>query len=149
MAEKDKSDTPDEPPKERAPTVFPDYWGSNMLVYGDISRLLFRMHRNVAAHMDAHKRLMERLQSVFNHEQQLMLELSRLVEENMTQAQRVSNVERPALGKESLDKIFEHANNAMTESGRMFTDIQLEALSLLKHYIEDPGDETKPDPIKP
>jgi hypothetical protein len=154
MAEKDKSETPSnlpgEPPRERPEPVIPGYWGPNMLVYGDISRLLFRMHRNVAAHMDAHKRLMERLQSVFNHEQQLVLELARLVDETVTQTQRAANGERPAPGMESMDKIFEHANNAMKESGRMLTDIQLEALSLLQHYIQDAADAAiKPDAKKP
>ena len=54
-----------------------------MLVYADISRMLFRMHRNVSAHMDAHKRLAERMQSVFSHEQAMVLELARLIDQSM------------------------------------------------------------------
>ncbi len=130
---------------ERNEPVVPAYWGPNMLVYGDISRLLFRLHRNVAVHMDAHKRLMERLQSVFAHEQALMLELARAVEAATVQATRPSGEEGPALTDESLERIFEHAGKAMQESGKMLTDIQLEALSLLQHYIEDANVARKPD----
>lgn len=137
MAEKDKPVPPAEEPSGRAEPVIPGYWGSHLLVYGDISRLLLRMHRNVAAHMDAHRRLMERLQSVFQHEQAMMLELARVIDETTAQAARSSNEGRPALSKESMDRIFEHAGKAMQESGKMLTDIQLEALALLQHYIED------------
>ena len=34
-------------------TVIPPNWAPDMLAYADVSRMLFRMHRNVAAHMDA------------------------------------------------------------------------------------------------
>ena len=130
---------------ERNEPVVPAYWGPNMLVYGDISRLLFRLHRNVAVHMDAHKRLMERLQSVFAHEQALMLELARAIEAATGQAKRPASEEAPALSDQNLDRIFEHAGKAMQESGKMLTDIQLEALSLLQHYIEDANVARKPD----
>jgi hypothetical protein len=139
MAEKDKPAAPEEWHSERNEPVIPGYWGPNMLIYGDISRLLFRMHRNVAAHMEAHKRLMERLQSVFQHEQALVLELARVIDEATGQAVRQSNEPRPALGTESMDRIFEHASKAMQESGKMLTDIQLEALALLQRYMEDEG----------
>jgi len=122
---------------ERNEPVIPSYWGPNMLVYGEISRLLFRMHRNVAAHMDAHKRLMARLQSVLAHEQAMMLELARAVEETTAKAAGQSKAGEPAPSDENLDRIFEHAGKAMQESGKMLTDIQLEALSLLQHYIEE------------
>lgn len=141
MAEKDKPAAPEEWHSERNEPVIPGYWGPNMLIYGDISRLLFRMHRNVAAHMEAHKRLMERLQSVFQHEQALVLELARVIDEATGQAARQSNAPRPALGAESMDRIFEHAGKAMQESGKMLTDIQLEALALLQHYMEETGGE--------
>lgn len=137
MAEKDKPVPPVQEPSGRAEPVIPGYWGSHLLVYGDISRLLLRMHRNVAAHMDAHRRLMERLQSVFQHEQAMMLELARVIDETTVQAARSSDEGRPALAKESMDRMFEHAGKAMQESGKMLTDIQLEALALLQHYIED------------
>lgn len=137
MAEKDKEAAPHEGQTGRAEPVIPGYWGSNLLIYGDISRLLLRVHRNVAAHMDAHKRLMERLQSVLQHEQAMVLELARVIDEAAAQATRSSNEERPALGKDNMDRIFEHAGKAMQESGKMLTDIQLEALALLQHYIED------------
>ncbi len=142
MAEKDTPAPPNEGPSRPAESVIPGYWGPNMLIYGDISRLLFRMHRNVTAHMDAHRRLMERLQSVFQHEQAMVLELARVIDEATTQAARKSNEGQPALGSESMERIFEHAGNAMRESGNMLTDIQLEALALLQHYIEDSGAES-------
>ena len=146
MAEKDapKAATPEAWHSERAEPVIPGYWGPNMLIYADISRLLFRMHRNVAAHMDAHKRLMERLQSVFQHEQAMVLELAKVVDEATSQAARKSNEERPPVGNESLERVFAHASKAMEESGKMLTDIQLEALSLLKHYIDDASAAAKP-----
>ncbi|MGH7035984.1 MAG: hypothetical protein ACREFL_19835 [Stellaceae bacterium] len=137
MAERDKPEPPVEEPSGRAEPMIPGYWGSHLLVYGDIARQLLRVHRNVAAHMDAHRRLMERLQSVFQHEQAMMLEFARAIDEAATQATRSSNEGRPALGKESMDRMFEHAGKAMQESGKMLTDIQLEALALLQHYIED------------
>jgi hypothetical protein len=137
MAEKDKPAPPAEGPSGRTEPMIPGYWDSHLLVYGDIARLLLRVHRNVAAHMDAHRRLMERLQSVFRHEQAMMLELARAIDEATTQATRSSNEGRPALGQESMDRMFEHAGKAMQESGKMLTDIQLEALALLQHYIED------------
>jgi hypothetical protein len=141
MAGKDEPTrpTPDEWHSERHEPVIPGYWGPNMLIYGDISRLLFRMHHNVALHMDAHKRLMERLQSVFAHEQALVLELAKAIDEATAQASRQSNAVKPLPASESLDRIFEHASKAMQESGKMLTDIQLEALSLLQHYIEEAG----------
>lgn len=149
MAEKDKSAAPDEWHSERNEPVIPGYWGPNMLIYGDISRLLFRMHRNVAAHMDAHKRLMERLQSVFQHEQALVMELARVIDEATGQAARQSNEQRPALGGESMDRIFEHASKAMQESGQMLTDIQLEALALLQQYITDADAEAEKEKTAP
>jgi hypothetical protein len=141
MAEKDapKAATPDAWHSERNEPVIPGYWGPNMLIYGDISRLLFRMHRNVAAHMDAHRRLMERLQSVFQHEQAMVLELAKVIDDATAQATRKSNEERPSVGNAGMERIFEHASKAMEESGKMLTDMQLEALALLKHYIEDAG----------
>lgn len=122
---------------DRPDTVIPPNWGPNMLIYGDVSRMLFRMHRNVAAHMDAHKRLAERMQSVFSHEQALVLELARLVDESMSVAQRSSNTDKPPLAADSIERIFDHASSAMKETGRMLTEIQLESLSLLQHYIEE------------
>lgn len=141
MADQDvpKAAPPDDWHAERKEPVIPGYWGPNMLLYGDISRLLFRMHRNVAAHMDAHKRLMDRLQSVFQHEQAMVLELARVIDEATAQAVRKSNEERPALTNEGFDRIFDHAGKALQESGKMLADIQLEALALLKHYIEESG----------
>src|SRR5579864_6070205 len=151
MADKDapKAATPEEWHSERNEPVIPGYWGPNMLIYGDISRLLFRMHRNVAAHMDAHRRLMERLQSVFQHEQAMVLELAKVIDDATAQATRKSNEERPSVGNEGMERIFEHASKAMEESGKMLTDIQLEALALLKHYIEDAGGGTAKLPPKP
>ena len=137
MAEKDKPAPPAEGSSGRAEPPIPGYWGSHLLAYGDVTRLLLRVHRNVAAHMDAHRRLMERLQSVFQHEQAMVLELARAIDEATTQATRSSNEGRTALGQESMDRLFEHAGKAMQESGKMLTDIQLEALALLQHYIED------------
>lgn len=125
------------PATDRPESVIPPNWGPNMLTYGDISRMLFRMHRNVAAHMDAHKRLAERMQSVFSHEQAMVLELAKLIDESMALAQRKSNQDKPAVAGESIEKIFDHASNAMKETGRMLTEIQLEALALLEHYIKD------------
>ena len=150
MAEKDKSAAPDEWHSERNEPVIPGYWGPNMLIYGDISRLLFRMHRNVTAHMEAHKRLMERLQSVFQHEQALVMEMARAIDEATAQAARQSKEPGPVTASESMDRIFDHASKAMQESGRMLTDIQLEALALLQQYMTDgdeaekPTQETKP-----
>jgi hypothetical protein len=117
--------------------VVPPNWGANMLLYGDVSRMLFRMHRNVAAHMDAHKRLVERMQSVFTHEQALVLELAKLIDENMALAQRKSNEDKTPPAGDSIDKIFDHAGNAMKETGRMLTEIQLEALALIEHYVKE------------
>jgi hypothetical protein len=105
--------------------------------------MLFRMHRNVAAHMGAHKRLAERMQSVFAHEQAMVLELARLIDQSMAVAQRKSNVEPPP-GGESVERIFDHARNAMQETGRMLTEIQLESLALLEHYIKDSTDGATP-----
>ena len=133
------------PAAERSDSFVPPNVGSAMLMYGDVSRMLFRMHRNVAAHMDANKRLAERMQAVFSHEQAMVLELARLIDESMTIAQRKSNEDKPAPGGDSLEKIFDHASNAMKETGRMMTEIQLEALALLEHYIKESNDGgTKP-----
>jgi hypothetical protein len=121
----------------------------NLLVYGDISRMLFRMHRNVAAHMEAHKRLAERMQAVFAHEQAMVLELARLIDESMTVAARGSNEDKPPLASESIDRIFEHAGRAMTETGRMLSEFQLESLALLRHYIEQPGEHDPSSPASP
>lgn len=142
MAEKDepKAATPGAWHAERNEPVIPGYWGPNLLIFGDISRLLLRMHRNVGVHMDAHKRLMERLQSVFQHEQALVLELAKLIDETTLQAARKTNEDRPVLSKEGMERIFEHASKAMQESGKMLTDIQLEALTLLKHYVDEAGE---------
>jgi hypothetical protein len=128
------------PASERSQTVIPPNWAPDMLAYADISRILFRMHRNVAAHMDAHKRLAERMQSVFAHEQAMVLELARLIDQSMAVAQRKSNEEKPPLGGESIERIFDHARNAMQETGQMLTEIQLESLALLEHYIKDSAD---------
>ncbi len=127
---------PDEPGSAHHESVIPGYWGADMLSYGDISRLLFRMHRNVDAHMEAHKRLLERLQSVFEHENAMVMELAKIIDESIAQASRKSNEERPPVGKEGLDRVFEHAGKAMQETGKMLTDIQLEALEILKRYTE-------------
>jgi hypothetical protein len=106
---------------ERTDSVPPPNWSPNTLIYGDVSRMLFRMHRNVAAHMDAHKRLAERMQAVFSHEQAMVLELARLIDESMALAQRKSNEDKPPVGGDSIEKIFDHASNAMKETGRMLT----------------------------
>jgi len=127
-----------------APTVLPPNWAPDMLAYADVSRMLFRMHRNVAAHMDAHKRLAERIQSVFAHEQAMVLELARLIDQSMGAAQGKSSEEKPAVGGESIERIFDHARNAMQETGRMLTEIQLESLALLEHYIKDSTDGATP-----
>jgi len=124
---------------ERTEPVIPGYWGPNLLVFSDISKLLLRVHHNVSAHMDAHKRLMGRLQSVFAHEQALVLELARVIDEATAQSSRKPGADQPATTTESMERIFEHASKAMEESGRMITDIQLEALSLLKNYMEEAG----------
>ena len=151
MADKDapKAATPEASRPDRSEPVIPGYWGQNFLLYGDISRLLFRMHRNVSAHMEAHKRLMERLQSVFQHEQAMVLELAKVIEEATAKAARASNEDRPALGNEGMERIFQHASKAMEESGKMLTDIQLEALTLLKHYMEEPQSDAEKSPAKP
>jgi hypothetical protein len=115
----------------------PPNWAPNMMLYSDISRMLFRMHRNVSAHMDAQKRLTERMQSVFSHEQAMVLELARLIDESLTVATRKSNESKPAPGPDSLERIFDHASKAMQETGRMMTEIQLESLALLQHYVEE------------
>ena len=122
-----------------APDVAP-----NMLIYADISRMLFRMHRNVSAHMDAHKRLAERMQSVFAHEQAMVLELARLIDQSMALAQPKPTGEQLPQGGESIERIFDHARNAMQETGRMLTQIQLESLALLEHYIKDSTDGAMP-----
>jgi hypothetical protein len=119
------------------PSAIPPNWSPNMMLYGDISRILFRMHRNVTAHMDAQKRLTERMQSVFSHEQAMVLELARLIDESMTIATRKSNESKPTPGPDSLERIFDHASKAMQETGKMMTDIQLESLALLQHYVEE------------
>jgi len=150
MAEKDapKAATPEAGRSERSEPVIPGYWGPNLLIYADVSRLLFRMHRNVAAHMDAHRRLMERLQAVFQHEQAMVLELAKVIDDATNQASRKSNEGRSSVGSEGVERIFAHASKAMEESGKMLTDIQLEALALLKHYMEDPGPATAQPPSK-
>jgi len=132
---------PELPPSQ---TVIPPNWAPDMLAYADVSRMLFRMHRNVAAHMDAHKRLAERMQSVFAHEQAMVLELARLIDQSMTVAQPKSNEEKSPQGGESIERIFDHARNAMQETGRMLTQIQLESLALLEHYIKDSTDGATP-----
>ena len=126
-------------PNDRPSSVVPPNWAPDMLAYADVSRMLFRMHRNVAAHMDAHKRLAERMQSVFAHEQAMVLELARLIDQSMALGQRKTSAEGPA-GGESMERIFGHARNAMEETGRMLTEIQLESLTLLEHYIKDSTD---------
>ena len=127
--------TPEAKSSATPDSVVPSNWGPTTLIYGDVSRMLFRMHRNVAAHMDANKRLAERMQAVFSHEQAMVLELARLIDESMALAQRKASADKSA--GDSIEKIFDHASNAMKETGRMLTEIQLEALSLLEHYIKD------------
>jgi hypothetical protein len=127
--------------------VAPDF-APNTLIYADISRMLFRMHRNVSAHMDAHKRLAERMQSVFSHEQSMVLELARLIDQSMSLAQRQSNEDKPPLGGDSIERIFDHARNAMQETGRMVTEIQLESLALLQHYVTGAADDAAPASTK-
>jgi hypothetical protein len=129
------------------PAIAPDL-APNMLVYADISRMLFRMHRNVSAHMDANKRLAERMQSVFSHEQAMVLELARLIDQSMNLAQRQSNGDKPPLGSDSIERIFDHARNAMQETGRMMTEIQLESLALLQHYVTGTTDGALPEATK-
>jgi hypothetical protein len=133
-----------ERPQTVAATNWPPNWPPDMLAYADVSRMLFRMHRNVAVHMDANKRLAERMQSVFAHEQAMVLELARLIDQSMAVAQRNSNEEKPPLGGDSVERIFDHARNAMQETGRMMTQIQLESLALLEHYIKDSTDGAVP-----
>ena len=142
-ADKSAAD-PESPAGERPQTVHPPNWAPDLLAYADVSRMLFRMHRNVAAHMDAHKRLAERMQSVFAHEQAMVLELARLIDQSMAVAPRKSNEEKPPPGGESMERIFDHARNAMQETGRMLTEIQLESLALLEHYIKEPTDGATP-----
>ena len=101
------------------------------------------MHRNVAAHMDAHKRLMERLQAVFQHEQAMVLELAKVIDETTSQAVRQSNEDRPKLGSESMEQhLRARGQGDAGRSGKMLTDIQLEALALLKHYVDEAGEVT-------
>lgn len=119
-----------------------------MQFYADISRMLFRMHRNVSAHMDAHKRLTERMQTVFSHEQAMVLELARLIDQSMSLAQRKSNEDKPPLGGDSVERIFDHARNTMEETGRMMTEIQLESLALLQHYVAQSTDGALPGSTK-
>ena len=128
------------PLNDRPQTVVPPNWAPDLLTYADVSRMLFRMHRNVAAHMDAHKRLAERMQSVFAHEQAMVLELARLIDQSMAVAPPKPNEQ----GGESIERIFDHARNAMQETGRMLTQIQLESLALLEHYIKDSTDGAMP-----
>jgi hypothetical protein len=154
MAEKDRTGVrpdavkpaagPAAPPSARPPTVLPPNWAPDMLAYADVSRMLFRMHRNVAAHMDANKRLAERMQSVFAHEQAMVLELARLIDQSMGVAQSKPSKQKPPRGGESMERIFDHARNAMQETGRMLTEIQLESLALLEHYIKDSTDGATP-----
>ncbi len=135
---------PAAPASERPLSVISPNWAPAMLAYADVSRMLFRMHRNVAAHMDAHKRLAERMQSVFAHEQAMVLELARLIDQSMAVAPRKSSEDKPPPGGESMERIFDHARNAMEETGRMVTQIQLESLALLEHYIKDSTDGATP-----
>ncbi|HEY1504008.1 MAG TPA: hypothetical protein VGF92_06895 [Stellaceae bacterium] len=135
---------PAPPLNERPQAVVPPNWAPDMLAYTDVSRMLFRMHRNVAAHMDAHKRLAERMQSVFAHEQAMVLELARLIDQSVAVVRRKSSEENSPVGGESIERIFDHARNAMQETGRMLTEIQLESLALLEHYIKDSSDGTTP-----
>ena len=135
---------PAAPSSARPQTVLPPNWAPDILAYADVSRMLFRMHRNVAAHMDAHKRLAERMQSVFAHEQAMVLELARLIDQSMAVAPGKSSQEKPPPGGESMERIFDHARNAMQETGRMLTEIQLESLALLEHYIKDSTDGAMP-----
>jgi hypothetical protein len=135
---------PASPPSARPQTVLPPNWAPDMLAYADVSRMLFRMHRNVAAHMDANKRLAERMQSVFAHEQAMVLELARLIDESMGVSQGKASERRPPHGGDSVERIFDHARNAMQETGRMLTEIQMESLALLEHYIKDSTDGATP-----
>src|SRR6185312_7112502 len=105
---------PELPPSQ---TVIPPNWAPDMLAYADISRMLFRMHRNVSAHMDAHKRLAERMQAVFSHEQAMVLELARLIDQSMSLTQRTSDDDKPPVGGDSIERIFDHARDAMQETG--------------------------------
>ena len=84
------------------------------------------------------------MQSVFAHEQAMVLELARLIDQSLAVAPRNSNEDKPPLGGESIERIFDHARNAMQETGRMLTDIQLELLALLEHYITDSTDGATP-----
>lgn len=159
MAEQERKDAaraaeapaaaPGSPASERPQTVFPPNWAPDLLAYADVSRMLFRMHRNVAAHMEAQKRLAERMQAVFAHEQAMVLELARLIDESMAVAARGSNEDKPPLASKSIDRIFEHAGQAMTETGRMLSEMQLESLALLRHYIEQSGEINAPPPQSP
>lgn len=135
---------PASPSGARRPTALPPNLAPDMLAYADVSRMLFRMHRNVAAHMDAHKRLAERMQSVFAHEQAMVLELARMIDQSMGVGSGKPSEEKPPAGGDSMDRIFDHARNAMQETGRMLTEIQLESLALLEHYIKDSTDGATP-----
>ena len=64
------------------------------------------------------------MQAVFSHEQALVLELAKLVDESMTAAQRTSNTDKPPLAADSIEQIFDHAANALKETGRMMTEIR-------------------------
>lgn len=128
------------PATDRPDTVVPPNWTPSMVIYNDISRMLFRMHRNIAAHMDAHRRLAERMQSVFSHEQAMALELARLIDESLAANARKTSEDKPPLGADSIERIFQHATKAMTETGRMLTEIQLESLTLLQRYVEQSTD---------
>jgi hypothetical protein len=146
-ARKPAAETPPEPAPSPAVhsgvAIMPD-WAPNMQVYADVSRMLFRMHRNVSAHMDAHKRLTERMQTVFSHEQAMVLELARLIDQSLSLGQPRSNMDKPPNGGESVERIFDHARNAMQETGRMMTQIQLESLALLQHYVTQSTDGAVP-----
>ena len=74
----------------------------------------------------------------------MVLELARLIDQSMGGAQRKSNAEKSPLGGESMERIFDHARNAMEETGRMLTEIQLESLALLEHYVKDSTDGATP-----
>jgi len=45
---------------------------------------------------------------------------------------------------ESVERIFDHARQALEGTGRMLTEIQLESLALLEHYIKDSSDGATP-----
>jgi hypothetical protein len=66
----------------------------------------------------------------------------------MSPTQRKSDEDKPPVGGDSIERIFDHARDAMQETGRMMTEIQLESLALLQHYVTQSTDGTVPASTK-